>query len=162
MLIMHKDGYDITICDCFTEGLIHLLKENKQILADDDVEDHLCDRIINQQHDGSSFYNFVFDKSDDYQALCKEQVIQFSVPKIFVFVKMKNPIKIRKGSPYESLNEDDAFLKALNEQFKEHRYMYAYYLPVTYSKNLSNKCGEDTSNITLQVDIPFSEIEVPS
>lgn len=158
MLTMHKDNYEITVCDPFTEDLVDILRKNNHLLATD-VEEHLCDRIIYQEKDSSSYYTFIFNKSDFYKVLSTEQVIQFSIPKLFVSVKVKSPIKIREGSCFESLNEDDAFLKALNEEYRENCRMYAYYLPVTYNKKIPNKYEDDTSSITLHVDIPFSELE---
>lgn len=162
MIQFEDSEHFVIIEDAFIEAIIKTAQWWKERIHND-IEKYIVKEVVSQMEDDTKYIIFYF-KVDEVTARelgHNPWALSFIVSKENVTIRNKwNKVRIKKGSPYEKLNDNPKFIEALVRKFNTAYDSFAYYLPVEYSTTLHRKDGKAQDSLVLNVDIPFSDIEV--
>lgn len=162
-MIQFEDSEHIVVIeDGFVEALIATAQWWKERI-DNDIGDLIVKEVVSQMKDRTEYISFYFkiDEATSREIGHDPWVLSFIVSKKNVTLRKKwKGVRIKKGSPYEKLNDNPKFINALTRKYNMDYDSFAYYLPVGYRTTLNSKDGKAQDSLVLNVDIPFSDIEV--
>lgn len=162
MIQFENSEYIVIIKDDFVEAIIKTAKWWKERLYGD-IEEHIIDETLHQMQDESKYIRFAFDPDDDTarelsSCSCFVSII---VAKKNVTIRNKwKKVRISEDSLYVGLNDNPEFIEALTKEYNTKYDSYQFYLPISYKAHLVSKDESMDDFMIVDVDIPFSDIEV--
>lgn len=162
MIQFENSEHFVIIEDAFIEAIIKTAQWWKERIKED-IETYIVKEVISQMEDRTEYISFHFEVDDNTaREICHNPcALSFIISKKNVTLRNKwKEVRIKKGSPYEKLNDNPKFIDALTRGYNMDYDSYVYYLPVGYEATLCSKDGEEQESLSIHVDIPFSDIEV--
>ena len=162
MIQFENSEHIVIIEDDFVEAIIKAAQWWKERL-NEDIEKYIVKEVISQIEDRTEYISFHFEVDDNTAREIGHNpcALSFIISKENVTLRKKwKGVMIKKGSPYEKLNDNPKFINALTRKYNMDYDSFVYYLPVRYEAPLISKDGASQEILGIHVDIPFSDIEV--
>lgn len=162
MIQFENSEHFVIIEDAFIEAIIKTAQWWRERI-DNDIGDIIVKEVVSQMKDSTKYISFYFkvDEATSREIENDPWVLSFTVSKKNITLRNKwKKVRIKKGSPYEKLNDNPKFINALIRKYNMDYDSYAYYLPVGYEVTLLSKDEASQETFCIHVDIPFSDIEV--